>query len=232
MVHHGDVKELQRDLRAAALPRHEGDDRGEVAAGARAANGQLARVDAELGGMLGGPPRRGVRIVGRRGIAMLGREPVFDGQHRASGSVRERTAEVVGERDAADDPAATVEIDDQRQRSGARTVQTGGDERLLADRDVAYLGHLFERDRRDGDGAAADPRLLDGELLDAARIRRRGLREELSDLGINWQSRYRTAPGPLSARPGRALVCSPSFSTCTPLTNTSRTPVAYFCGSS
>ena len=37
-------------------------------------------------------------------------------------------------------------------------------------------------------------------------------------------------PGPQSARPGFAPVCSPSLSTCTPLTNTCRTPTAYWCG--
>ena len=35
-----------------------------------------------------------------------------------------------------------------------------------------------------------------------------------------------TRPGPHSARPGLRPVCSPSFSTSTPLTNTSRTPTA------
>ena len=37
-------------------------------------------------------------------------------------------------------------------------------------------------------------------------------------------------PGPHSARPGLAPVCSPSFSTCVPLTKTWRMPTAYWCG--
>ena len=37
-------------------------------------------------------------------------------------------------------------------------------------------------------------------------------------------------PGPQSARPGLASVCAPSFSTCTPLTNTCLTPTEYWCG--
>ena len=37
-------------------------------------------------------------------------------------------------------------------------------------------------------------------------------------------------PGPRTTRPGFAPVCSPSFSTCTPLTHTCRTPVEYWCG--
>ena len=38
---------------------------------------------------------------------------------------------------------------------------------------------------------------------------------------------YLTFPGPQSARPGFASVCSPSFSTCTPLTKTCFTPTEY-----
>ncbi len=37
-------------------------------------------------------------------------------------------------------------------------------------------------------------------------------------------------PTPQTARPGFAPVCSPSFNTCTPLTNTCRMPTAYWCG--
>src|SRR5690606_40183705 len=37
-------------------------------------------------------------------------------------------------------------------------------------------------------------------------------------------------PGPRTTRPGVAPVCSPSRSTCTPLTKTWSTPVAYCCG--
>ena len=37
-------------------------------------------------------------------------------------------------------------------------------------------------------------------------------------------------PGPFTKRPGFAPVCSPSFSTCTPLTNTCIMPVAYCWG--
>src|SRR5262249_28239586 len=40
-------------------------------------------------------------------------------------------------------------------------------------------------------------------------------------------SAYFTFPGPQSARPGFAPVCSPSLSTCTPFTKTCLTPVAY-----
>ncbi len=39
-------------------------------------------------------------------------------------------------------------------------------------------------------------------------------------------------PRPHTARPGFAPVCSPSLSTCMPLTNTCTTPVAYWCGCS
>lgn len=37
-------------------------------------------------------------------------------------------------------------------------------------------------------------------------------------------------PGPLTTRPGVAPVCSPSLSTCSPLTKTWTIPVAYWCG--
>ena len=39
-------------------------------------------------------------------------------------------------------------------------------------------------------------------------------------------------PGPRTTRPGFCPVCSPSFKTCTPFTQTSMTPVAYWCGRS
>src|SRR5262249_5382765 len=37
-------------------------------------------------------------------------------------------------------------------------------------------------------------------------------------------------PGPRMIWPGSAPVCSPSFSTCTPFTNTWTVPVEYWCG--
>ena len=47
-----------------------------------------------------------------------------------------------------------------------------------------------------------------------------------SELGIRRMSSQRL-PGPHRARPGFAPVCSPSFSTCTPFTNTCFIPTAY-----
>ena len=41
---------------------------------------------------------------------------------------------------------------------------------------------------------------------------------------------YSFLPGPRRARPGLLPVCSPSFSTCWPLTKTCFIPVAYWCG--
>ena len=51
---------------------------------------------------------------------------------------------------------------------------------------------------------------------------------------FEWLSRrycfHPLQPGPRTTRPGNAPVCSPLLSTSTPLTNTSRTPVEYWCG--
>ena len=44
-------------------------------------------------------------------------------------------------------------------------------------------------------------------------------------------SGYCLQPGPRRNLPGVAPVCSPSFSTWTPFTNSCTTPVAYWCGS-
>ena len=41
---------------------------------------------------------------------------------------------------------------------------------------------------------------------------------------------YFSLPGPAKARPGFAVVCSPSLRTCTPLTKTCFIPAAYCCG--
>ncbi len=54
---------------------------------------------------------------------MLGGEPVADGEHRRARTIREPTADAVVGVQAADGPAAAVQVDHQRPRPGGGPIQ-------------------------------------------------------------------------------------------------------------
>ena len=95
--------------------------------------------------MLGDPRRRGVAIVGRRGVFVLGRQAIVNGHDdRVAELGQQLLAGAVVRFDVADDPPAAVEEDEHRQ-----VVTFGG---VDADRDVAGgAGHgAIEDDGRLG----------------------------------------------------------------------------------
>src|SRR5437660_170479 len=55
-------------------------------------------------------------------------------------------------------------------------------------------------------------------------------KERVSGALASLSPHYFILPGPHRARPGLALVCSPSLITWTPFTKTCFIPVAYWCG--
>ena len=112
-------QQLEADDRLAGVAQVLADDGREVAAGRVARDRQPRRVGAEQRGVRVRPARRGERVVGRRGEAVLRREPVADVQHDGARGVGERPADAVVRVDRAEQPAAAVEVDDER-RGGRR----------------------------------------------------------------------------------------------------------------
>ena len=84
-------------------------DRGEVAAGAVAGDGDAPSA-AELLTVLADPADRGDHVVGGRGEGVLGREAVVVGQHRRVGVAAQPAAGLVVGVEVADDEAAAVEV--------------------------------------------------------------------------------------------------------------------------
>jgi len=109
-------EQLVGDLGAAALAGQQRDGSGEVAAGAVAADGQAGGITAELAAVLGDPLDRGVAVFETGRESELGGEAVLDRDDDAGGQVGEGPAGVVVGLDAADDPAAAVVVDEDRER--------------------------------------------------------------------------------------------------------------------
>ena len=108
-------QDLQRDVRTA-LTRPQRHDRREVAARA------VAGDDDRTAELLGRPLGRRVRVVGRRGEAMLRREAVVDADDAGPRLVREVAHSRVPGVEVADDPAAPVEVHDGPGRVRHRLV--------------------------------------------------------------------------------------------------------------
>ena len=172
-------QELEGDRRAAAFARRERDPAGDVAAGAVAADGEACGVGAQAGGVPGDPAGRGVAVLQRGGEAVLRRKPVVHGGHQAAGVMAEIAADIVVGVEVAADPAAAVDVDQDRQRASARVVgfvdahaerpgRTGG----------LFLAYGLHRQRRTGNGRhlllPQRARVLRRHLLD----RRLGARVE------------------------------------------------------
>ena len=103
----------------APVARHERDDRGEVAAGAVAADREPGGVTAELGRVLAKPRDDRVRVLHAGREPVLGRETVVDRDDDAAGRVADRAAHaVVGVEVADHPPAAVEERDDGRRTAG------------------------------------------------------------------------------------------------------------------
>ncbi len=94
--------------RPAAITHEQRRDGGEIGAGAVAANGEAAFVDAKAGGVLGHPHRGGVGVFHRRREFMFRREAVIDRDNRAAGGLGQGAAQAVVGIETADDKAAAV----------------------------------------------------------------------------------------------------------------------------
>jgi hypothetical protein len=103
-------------LGAALVARQDADHRREVAAGALAGDRDPLRVAVEEAGVLGHVLEREVGVVDRRRERVLGRLPVGDRDDDRFGGVRQGTARGVVGVEVGDDEAATVEVDDHRER--------------------------------------------------------------------------------------------------------------------
>jgi hypothetical protein len=89
------------------------------------------------------PLQGGVRVVDCGGIPMLGSQAIVDGNDDCIDTVGERTTDPVVGGQRTHDPAAAMEIDDDRpRRSTRRTVDTYGDlDHRPGDRRVDHLSH-------------------------------------------------------------------------------------------
>ena len=99
---------LARDRGAVAVARRYRDHRGEVAAGAVAADHQPRRVDAELLCIVRDPFGRGDGVIDGGGKFVLGREPIIDRDHDQLAFVGQFPAHHVVGIEIADHPAAAV----------------------------------------------------------------------------------------------------------------------------
>ena len=125
-------------------------DDGEVRAGRVAADRQSSFVVLEQ------PESSGLAVVGRRGIGMLGRQPVVDADRRQPGRLRHLPEMRVLHVGAADRPAAAVEV----QVCAPRLGRLEHAQRDLAARPVDGDGaRLLEVDRRGQRAAACALRL-------------------------------------------------------------------------
>ena len=99
---------LSGDRGAVAVARRYRDHRGEIAAGAVAADHQPRRVDAELFGIAGDPFRRRDGVVDGGGKFVLGRQAIIDRDHDQLAFIGELAAHHVVGIEIADHPAAAV----------------------------------------------------------------------------------------------------------------------------
>ena len=133
-------EDLQTEGGRAVVTRHLRDDRGEVAAGTVAEDGEPRRVATERGRILGHPLQRRVTVVGRSRVSIFRSEAVVGGDDDATTRVRHASRHGIVRVEIAQHPASTVEEDDH----GEVAVVTGP---VDAHRDLAAV---------DGDRAIFD----------------------------------------------------------------------------
>src|SRR5215510_3872794 len=101
------------------VARHLGHDCREVPSGAIAPDGNTPRVAANSRGVGCHPAGGGVTVFWSGGEFMLWRQTVLHGHHEASGRIRQgATRRVVG-LEIANDPPATMKVDQHRKRASA-----------------------------------------------------------------------------------------------------------------
>ncbi len=151
-VRGGIDQDLQSDLRPAGLARQKTDHRRQVGPGAVAHDHQRRAGDGEGCEIVRHPYGRRHGVIDRGRERVLGRQPVFDGNHGAAGLVGDQAKGGVRRIQVADGPSAAVIIDDHARGVQGRTVDPDRDVTGRPGQGaVADLSHLGE-DRRPGPG--------------------------------------------------------------------------------
>ena len=116
-VGHRVDQQLEHGRRAAVARRQLRHHRGEVTAGAVAADADAAWIGAQPLSVRVGPAERGSGVVDRRGKRVLGRKAVVDREHVRAGVAAEDPAHAVVRIEVAVEEAAPVVVHEQRVRS-------------------------------------------------------------------------------------------------------------------
>jgi hypothetical protein len=161
-VGHGVEQELERDRRRPSVACAAGDDRGEVSPCAVAAHSHSPRVEVELVAVRGDPERHGLGVQDRCGERVFGGEAVGNRDDRDTRLARDRAAELIVAVEAADHPAAAVEVDEHSKRARPlRRCETNADRprrtRHLSILNPSDLRLRYEEERR---GLHLQPRLV------------------------------------------------------------------------
>ncbi len=112
----GDHQDLQHQVGAAPVPRHECNRSGQVAACAVTAHRDPLRIEADLRSVVGDPLRRRVTVLRRRGKLVLRGQPVLDRRHAAIRSQGQPASIAVVGIDAAENEAAAVKRHEDGER--------------------------------------------------------------------------------------------------------------------
>jgi len=138
--HHGRAHGLQAGIgqrQVAGVAQRDRHHRGQVAAGAVAADRQARGIDAQLGGVITHPARGRDAVVHRGGETMLGSHAVVHRDHGAAGGNGQLAAQRVVGVQVADHPATAVEVHQHRRRGlpgsvgGEDVVVREGSEKLV-----------------------------------------------------------------------------------------------------
>ena len=100
----------------AVVPDGLGGDRGEVSTGACRRDADAVGHRLEIGGVPGHVTHRGLGVLDGGRVGVFRREPVVHRQDGDAGVPGETTADVVRLVEAAEHPAATMEVNEKRAR--------------------------------------------------------------------------------------------------------------------
>ena len=211
-VHRGVERRIDEHLRAHRAAFVARGHRGQVAAGAVAADDHAGGVGAELGRARGRRPRhRGARVLHGRGVGVLGRQAVVDAQaHRARG-VGELARDAVEGLDVAHVPAAAVQPDEHAQGVGGdgrpvdacpdATALGVGDHDVLDARDLLHGPAELERGLQVGGALGLEVRGAGVALL------RGGGLDQRADLRVQAGA-HALASAPVPAAMAASMRCA------------------------
>ncbi len=185
-VAHGIDQQLERE-RQPRVAGAQCADGGQVPARAVAADRERPRPSADLFGVLRDPGRRSPGVVERRREAVLGGEPVVDRADDAAGEAGERRADAVVRDQAAQHPAAAVEVHEHRCGLVPGPVDARRDPTGRTGHGALLPGHLDDRPEHGIRGSVSGrPRFVRGQLADAGHAELLELVEERPGLWVEW----------------------------------------------